>query len=506
MANIIIKTKFRSPEESRCFTDELEYSTQEYKQESIKGLKHEDYIENNDVDFTKVIDYSTEIYKQKTNKYIKENSNYTFSNFSNNIDKNGIEKIKKQFVEAQKNGSFLYKTYISFEDGYLEKNNIISNGVINENLLKSTVRNSMIKMLNNENLKDYIFLGNIHYDTDNIHCHIYTVENGTPTRKINYNAKTDKEKYKDAKFKITSFKKAKSEIHNSLNNDYENLKEIQNIFRNKILKSDVNFQNFSKVELEELQNIYNKLPENKNLWQFNNKRIKHIKPQIKTFTKNYLNKYHSDNFEKLKNILEKQEKEFTRIYGQQKHYIYKTNTSNNYKNNKLEDIYSRTANKLLKELKDVDLSKIRIELKSQKNNFFNTEDKKITSVEISAESKINKIDHIKNIKIDKENDTIIKNKLKVEMKISKNTQNKNTNLNIKIDKIDKIYKLKNYENYINVSKKRKINMSSALRIFRNLTKNTTKNLQEEKIKNMKEYQKLLEKIDYKSKNLIQTID
>ena len=92
------------------------------------------------------------------------------------------------------------------------------------------------------------------------------------------------------------------------------------------------------------------------------------------------------------------------------------------------------------------------------------------------------------------------------MKISKNTQNKNTNLNIKIDKNEKIYKLKNYENYINVSKKRKINTSSALRIFRNLTKNTTKNLQDEKIKNMKEYQKLLEKIDYKSKNLIQTID
>ena len=92
------------------------------------------------------------------------------------------------------------------------------------------------------------------------------------------------------------------------------------------------------------------------------------------------------------------------------------------------------------------------------------------------------------------------------MKISKNTQNKNTNLNIKIDKNEKIYKLKNYENYINVSKKRKINTSSALRIFRNLTKNTTKNLQEEKLKNMKEYQKLLEKIDYKSKNLIQTID
>ena len=33
-----------------------------------------------------------------------------------------------------------------------------------------------------------------------------------------------------------------------------------------------------------------------------------------------------------------------------------------------------------------------------------------------------------------------------------------------------------------------------------------KNNKEEKIKNMKEYQKLLEKIDYKSKNLIQTID
>ncbi|MDY3050823.1 MAG: MobP2 family relaxase [Parvimonas sp.] len=491
MANIIIKTKFRSPEESRSFTDEIEYSIQEYKQESIKLLKHEDYIDKNDVDFTKVIDYSTEIYKQKTNKYIKENSNYTFSNFSNNIDKNGIEIIKKKFIEAQKNGSFLYKTYISFEDGYLEKNNIISNGVINENLLKTTVRNSMIKMLNNENLKDYTFLGNIHYDTDNIHLHVYTVENGTPTRKINYDAKTEKEKYKNAKFKVTSFKKAKSEIYRSLNKDYENLKEIQNIFRDKILKSNINFKNFSKEDLEDLKNIYNKLPANKNLWQFNNKRIKYLKPQLEEFTKNYLKNYHSENFEKLNKILEKQEREYTKIYGQQKNYIFKNKVSNNYKKHRLEDIYSRTANKLLKELKEVDLFMIKGDEKLKKFSFSNIKLKKIFSFGENRE---------------KNKDNSISNNIQ---KSSKNIRkiDKMQKINIpNLNKNKKDFKFKDYTKYTNTSKRAKINTRSALKIFRNLTRNTDKNLRKEMMHNIKEYQKLIQKIDYKNKNLDKSID
>lgn len=474
MPSIIFKIKFRSPDEQRSFTEEIEYSTQEYKQESIKGLKHEDYIDKDDVDFTKVIDYSTESYKQKTEKYIKENNNYTFSNFSNNIDKDAVEIIKKRFAQAQENGSFLYKTYISFEDGYLEKNNIINNGIVNENLLKTTVRNSMIKLLNNENLKDYTFLGNIHYDTDNIHLHVYIVENGTPTRKINYDAKTEKEKYKNAKFKVTSFKKAKSEIHNSLNKDYENLKEIQNIFRDKILKTNINFKTFSKNELEELKNIYNKLPANKNLWQFNNKRIKHIKPQLKEFTKNYLKNYHTENFDKLNKVLDKQEKEFTRIYGQQRNYIFKNKVSNNYKKHKLEDIYSRTANRILKELKEIDLSTVSRDKKIKKLSFSNIKFKKI----LSLKEKNNTKNKTKTNRIDKQN--LVKN--------------------------NKKFNFKDYTKYINRSKKNKINTRSALRIFRSLTRNTDKNLRKEMMHNMREYQKLIQKIDYKSKNLDQSID
>lgn len=95
------------------------------------------------------------------------------------------------------------------------------------------------------------------------------------------------------------------------------------------------------------------------------------------------------------------------------------------------------------------------------------------------------------------------------LKEKNNTKNKTKTNRIdkqNLVKNNKKFNFKDYTKYINRSKKNKINTRSALRIFRSLTRNTDKNLRKEMMHNMREYQKLIQKIDYKSKNLDQSID
>lgn len=390
MADIILKTTFRTPykissildkniRENSSYGIEFNYSTQEKKQESLKKLEHSDYefFEKNDTDFSKVVSYSKEERKQKTNLKSKTN-NYTFSNLSNNLTEKESEKIKENFITSQKNGSFLWKTYVSFTDDYLIKNKIIENGKINEDLLKDSVKKGMSELLKRENISDYTFMGNIHYDTDNIHAHIYTVENGTPSRKMNLLAKNKKEVYNQAKFKIKNIEKAKSVINSNLTYELENLKLLHQISREHILKSDFNLNTLSNDELEQLIKIKNMLPQNQNLWQYNRKELRDVKPILTEFTKNYLEKYHTEDLEKFKKILLEQEKEYSKNYGE-------SDKNKNYSKNKLEELESRTANRILKELKNFNIENIN-------NDIFNS----VSVADNTHKNKKNQIEKSKN--------------------------------------------------------------------------------------------------------------
>lgn len=373
MADIILKTTFRTPykissildkniRENSSYGIEFNYSTQEKKQESLKKLEHSDYefFEKNDTDFSKVVSYSKEERKQKTNLKSKTN-NYTFSNLSNNLTEKESEKIKENFITSQKNGSFLWKTYVSFTDDYLIKNKIIENGKINEDLLKDSVKKGISELLKRENISDYTFMGNIHYDTDNIHAHIYTVENGTPSRKMNLLAKNKKEVYNQAKFKIKNIEKAKSIINSNLTYELENLKLLHQISREHILKSDFNLNTLSNNELEQLIKIKNMLPQNQNLWQYNRKELRDVKPILTEFTKNYLEKYQQDNLDEFKNISKKFEKISTKLFKE-------NNVNSDILNKRLENLNITISKNILYKLNSEEYVK-QIRKQNIKNNF-----------------------------------------------------------------------------------------------------------------------------------------
>lgn len=325
--NILQEFEYPKKKSQRKYNDFLNYINDEEKQQN----NYKDYEFQN---------YNNYMYDDKK-------TNSLFSNMDNKLSNEDIEIMKNEFQKAQDNNSFLWKTVISFDNEYLKNNNILNGSTLNEELLKNIARNSMVKMLSKEGINDYIFSGAIHSNTDNIHIHLATVERNTLSRKP-YDKKGNKLN-SEGRFKISSFELGKSTINSSLNKDYEPMKKIDQIIRETILRKDINYnKGFSRYEQRLVNELLNELPRNKNLWQYNNKAIRDSKPKIKELSKLYLENNFKDELKELDSLLDKQEELYSKTYGKGE------NDRNKYKENKIDDMYSRVSNKILKELKIMD--------------------------------------------------------------------------------------------------------------------------------------------------------
>lgn len=112
-----------------------------------------------------------------------EKTSNMFDSKSDEIPYIMLDRYKELYEEAQENGSPLWQTVISFDNRWLEENNMIDKetGILLEDKLKAYTRTAVNKMLNNENMPDALWTAAIHYNTDNIHVHVGTVE-VNPTR------------------------------------------------------------------------------------------------------------------------------------------------------------------------------------------------------------------------------------------------------------------------------------------------------------------------------------
>ena len=87
-------------------------------------------------------------------------------------------KLKDIFKQAQSKDSLMWQTVISFDNKWLEKNGLYSSKdkVLDEERLKGITRSAVHKMLEKEGLENAVWSAAIHYNTDNIHVHVATVE------------------------------------------------------------------------------------------------------------------------------------------------------------------------------------------------------------------------------------------------------------------------------------------------------------------------------------------
>lgn len=137
-----------------------------------------------------------------------------------------------------------------------------------------------------------------------------------------------------------------------------------------------------------LESIRESLPENKKDWQYNNRKLDNVRPFIDEYTVYHLNKFHYEDYNEYKELLNKEEEYYKEVYGEGKDDRYK-----DYAENKMNELKSKTGNELLKEMKQSEKS---ISYKKDKSTDTHIDDKYFRRTKlISRESYKQKYNHPK---------------------------------------------------------------------------------------------------------------
>ena len=312
----------------------LEVKSDEFKRK--KTIIDEEYSVLSELEYSGMIDYMD---REKAKIDISKND---IGLFTDNRDKlNSTEKnnLKNIFNKCQENGGIMWHDVISFDNKFLEKYGIYDskNKVLDNRKLKEVVRSSVNEMLKKENLnKLAVWCADIHYNTDNIHVHVSTVElNPSKTR---------------GKRKQKSIFTMKSKIINEIINNNEQYKKINDIIRKDIIENKKKVKSLDNIKLKKLFiEIHSKLPEDRKQWNYNYNTLNHVRPLIDKMTEIYIEKYHKEDFSKLKEELKKQELNLKEAYGEGKNNSYKK-----YYDTKIKDLRTRMGNTILKEIKEYD--------------------------------------------------------------------------------------------------------------------------------------------------------
>lgn len=421
-AGVVLVTKFVSAD-SAVFSGYIDY------------INRSNAIRNDNIDKYIIPTLDSEI--KEYNEYMEymgdaKKTTELFTNNKNRLSSDEKEKLKDIFQTAQNNDSLMWQTVISFDNKWLADNGLYDpeSSVLNEVKIKEYARTAINTMLEKEGMdQNSIWSAAIHYNTDNIHIHVATVQpipnretktiktirfnnkwlsenidndllnslktgetiNAHKTQDKSYSAVLDEIKnqimietgthcklgnymqlntdgtldvsyfgennaipymaellsekqVQKGVFKESSIEAAKSKMVNKIIS--------QNLINDKInsLMRDTLIDDFKNISIEDqnLQklyaSIYNNLPANKRLWQYNNNIMTPLRSKIDQFTTEWLKQNHRSDYDKLQEYLSEQHQMYQTAYG---------GDNNNFADNKIKDLYSRCGNIVLKSLKDL---------------------------------------------------------------------------------------------------------------------------------------------------------
>lgn len=304
------------------------------KSTNVSFKSYIDYIDRDEaVRNYKFEDYS--LYNDYMDNPSKSGSLFTADkDFLNNDERNNL---KDYFMIAQENDSLMWQDVFSFDNDWLEKEGLYDKKtkILNEKKIIEAVRSSMNELKKSEGFDDLLWSASLHYNTGNIHVHIASVE-----------VFPSKER---GKRKPKTLINMKSKFANNLIDRSKEQKEINDIIRKNIIESKKDFSFHKDVEMKKMVlNIIKRLPEDKRQWHYNYNSLSEVRPLLDQLTKYYIDNYKKDEFKKLEDILDKETEYLKELYGEGETFRYK-----NYKKNKIDELYTRMGNTLLKEIKDV---------------------------------------------------------------------------------------------------------------------------------------------------------
>lgn len=272
-----------------------------------------------------------------------------FTDRRNFLGDNEKSELKDLFSTAQKNGSLMWQTVISFDNTFLMENGLydLATADIDEAKLREYTRKTMSTLLAKENLTDAVWAASVHKNTDNIHVHIATVQ-PEPSWVIGRSRCREAENgklYQRGKFKQGSIDAAKSTFANCIARDRVDNQKINSILRDRLL---MNVRSFSLINQDEelrqeFLNLSELLPDDLRLLKYGNNAMKEYREAIDHLSMGLIEKYFSEEYKELKKTLQEADEAYISIYGEGKR---------KFSDGHLEDLKKRMGNAVLQQAVD----------------------------------------------------------------------------------------------------------------------------------------------------------
>lgn len=291
-------------------------------------------------------------YSDKWNGYADymgnpEKTTEMFGAGSDRLSAEEKQQLKRDFISAQDRGNLMWQTVLSFDNRWLEEQGLYdsSTNTLNTDKLKELTRNSMKKMLEKEGIAESaVWSAAIHYNTDNIHIHIATVEPGKTQRPMRDNGEPK------GVWKQSTLKAGKASVVNAILRQQEENRIINDLIRKNIVggKRDKMIA-YDKDLRQAFLKVYNNLPANKQYWNYNSTNLGNLnRKNLDELSRLYIQKFHARDYEEFKQNVKKQQEKYREAYGDGEKVV------NQYAENKEKELYERLGNSILKEMKEYD--------------------------------------------------------------------------------------------------------------------------------------------------------
>jgi len=243
--------------------------------------------------------------------------------------------IKNIYDEAEKNGSIMWKTVITFDNEFLTEYGLRDD----EKLLKECTRKAMHSLLKKEGLLgSSTWCADVHVNTDNLHVHLSTVE-GCPSWEAGKGRCRERngELYQRGKFKLSSIKAAKSSFFAEADKHSGVTTRIGEI-RDRLygLRRDQ-----GSTLNKEFVDLANSLPHNMRLWKYGMTAMVQYRDRIDKFTTGFIKENCAEEFDEYLKLIAQKQEQYSKVYG---------DTGIDYSENKVTDLYQRLGNILLREM------------------------------------------------------------------------------------------------------------------------------------------------------------
>ncbi|WP_130860789.1 MobP2 family relaxase [Gracilibacillus phocaeensis] len=339
---VVLRSKFVTPGSS-TFNDYINYMDREDAKQHVRMDTSSDK-ENDFNVFYNFMDYMDD----------EEKQGELFTSSKDRLDGKEKQTVKEQFQLAQQNESPMWQDVISFDNEWLAKQGLYDEAThtVDETKIRSIVRETMQAMLQAEGMQQSaVWTASLHYNTDNIHVHVATVE-PHPTRErmnvLDKDSNTWHEEYR-AKRKPKTLDKMKSKVANVILDRTHERNKVDELLRGTIRykkENNISLSSFQKTETL-FKEAMNHLPDDRKQWRYGYQSINEARPYIDEITKVYLEQFHPEEIQALKTKLDEEVDVMKEMYGEESDY-------QQYKDTKLDDLKKRMGNAILTEMRAVD--------------------------------------------------------------------------------------------------------------------------------------------------------